>query len=566
MFGYLRRPQETAAATPIAAAQMRFTTDAHLRQRGSSNWYTPEMQVLAQKWKWYAGTQYDDLQYAWNGGRIRGVGSGVLTKALVPRSDGVPPGFRSMGAPDRSECRPSAPLRTVTRVVDRFTALLFGENCAPVVRCVGNETRGHWLNSFVRTTHLWARMQYARAVGGSEGAVAVGIEVADGEPRVEVYDPSRCKPVWKDRQRYVLKALEIRDQVATWVRVKGGEREELRYWVRRVISEEGDVRYKPVWCAEHPAGETEDGVLVAANKGGEPDWEALVDVDTSVKHDLGFCPVVWIKNLDLNAGPYGVEDCANLYEQARDLDEMRASIPRFIKGNLDPTLTVTSESGKLPQELRVGYGAGIGLKTGTQAAYLQANLSAATVAAQWFETCQDLFFQEADCLELTKAVGPAQTAFEVQQKLGPQQSKTALLREQYGQQGVRRLLLMAVKMELTLRQRGQGMTAMEPRVIKVQDGEDQTEAVSIGEGDGYIDVTWPPIARPTPADTTAAVSSATTALQGGVVDEETAVRYAASYFNAEDPAEVLSRIRADREARERAEREAAAAAPPSFTE
>lgn len=564
MYGFLRRPQETAAATPTAAAQMRFTTDARLQQRGGAGWYTPEMNLLAQKWQWYAGQQYDDLQFSWSGARLRHVGSGVLTKALVPRSDGVPPGFRSMGAPDRSECRPSAPLRTVPRVINRFTALLFGEDCAPVVRCVGNEARGHWLNSFVRTTHLWARMQYARAVGGSMGAVAIGIEVVEGEPRVEVYAPSRCKPVWKDRQRYVLKALEIRDQVSTWVRVKGGEREEQRYWVRRVISEEGDVKYKPVWCGDHPTSETEDGVLVVGNKGGEPEWEALVDLDASVRHDLGFCPVVWIKNLDLNEGPYGVEDCAGLYEQARDLDEQRASISRFIKGNLDPTLTVTSETGKLPQELRVGYGAGIGLKTGTRAEYLQANLSAATVAAEWFETSQDLFFKEADCLELTTAAGPAQTAFEVRQKLGPQQSKTALLREQYGQQGVRRLLLLAVKLELTLRAQGLGMTAMEPRVVKVEAGEDQTEVVSIGEGNGYIDVSWPPIARPTPADTTAAVTSATTALQGGVIDEETAVRYAAGYFQAEDPAEVLSRIRAEREERE-AREAAEVEPPPEFT-
>lgn len=560
MFGYLRRPQETAAAMPVAAAQMQFTTAAHLRGEGGA-WYTPTMGLLAQKWQWYEGSQYDDLKFAWEGGRLSGVGSGVLTKALVPKANGVPPGFHSMGPlPDRSERRPSAPLRTVTRVVNRFTALLFGENCSPVVKCVGNEARGHWLNSFVRTTHLWARMQYARAIGGSEGAVAVGIEVHDGEPRVEVHDPRFSKPYWKDRQRMELAALEVRHQITTWIRVKGGGREEVRYWERRVISAEGDIRYKPVWCGEQAAAITEDGVVVAANKGGEPNWEALVDTEASVKYDLGFCPVVWIKNLDLNAGPYGVEDCAGLYEQARDLDELRAAVSRFIKGNLDPTLTVTSPEGTFPRELRVGYGNGIGLKQGSTAAYLQANLGAAETAQKWFESCEDRFFKEADCLELAKTAGPAQTMFEVQQKLGPQQSKTALLREQYGQRGVRQILTLAVRLELLLRARGQGMTAMEPRVVRVEAGEDKTEEVQIGEGPAYIDVSWPPIARPTTTDTTAATTSATTALQGGVIDEEAAVAFVAPYFNVEDPAEMLSRMRAAAE--ERAKQEAAAQQPP----
>ena len=155
----------------------------------------------------------------------------------------------------------------------------------------------------------------------------------------------------------------------------------------------------------------------------------------------------------------------------------------------------------------------------------------------------DLFDMKADAVltMIPRVSSPTLTATEVNQKVGPQQAKPGRLREQYGQLGVRKILQMAVRMERQLNSRGEGFTELEPRVVNVSEGEDKVEPVRLGDG-GYIDVDWPPIARPSIADIAQAATAASAAKQGGVLDNESLVKWLAPYFGAEDIGVILARL------------------------
>lgn len=543
--GFTRRPLETAAAFPLAAQQMAAVN--HFSSPDADKFFTPDHELLNQKWAWYEGLQYDGCQFDWYGAPIGG--SGSVSKALVPKTTGVPPGFRSLNVPNLSQRRPTSPQRVVRRVVGRFTGLLFGDGCNPNIQCIGDEATGHWLQSFAKTSRLFPKMQSARDIGGSIGAVAVGIRALDGEPRIELFDPRFTKQIWADREAMVLRAIDIRYKIPVSVLTgRGGGRETVYYWERRLISDTADLHYKPVWVTKRVGDILDNGVEVQANPTGrEPDWGALIDEEKSVRHDLGFCPVIWIQNLPKHTTEYGYSDVDGLYEQAMDIDQLRSAISSCVKANMDPTLVVSNADGKFPDGLKKGTGNGIAVQAPGTVQYLEAGFGSVTVAMNWFEQVIDLFFKEADCLELAKDGGGApQTATEVNQKIGPQQAKTGRLREQYGQLGVRKLLQMAVKMERVLNTRGQGFTELEPRVTEVSDGEDKVEQVQLGKG-GYIDVDWPPIARPSIAEVAQAATAAVAAKTGGVVDTESIVKWLSPYFGADDIGAILARLTKEKE-------------------
>lgn len=216
------------------------------------------------------------------------------------------------------------------------------------------------------------------------------------------------------------------------------------------------------------------------------------------------------------------------------IDRLRASIDMATLHNMDPTLVYRGE-GNMPSTLRKGTGNGVDIPANSDLKYLEIGGAGIRIAMDQFEAARDNFFEEAECVQtFGKNDAPPQTAFEVSAKLGPQQSKQALLREQYGQHAVRPLLEMAIKMEKQLNARGEGMI-LEPRVVKPQkEGEEETvETVELGPG-GYIDAGWPPITRPTPTEVGAATTAAVQAVEGQIIDIETATKYVAPYFGVDD--------------------------------
>lgn len=113
-------------------------------------------------------------------------------------------------------------------------------------------------------------------------AVIAGVK--GGNLYVKVEPGKHCTPYFDQDNPRALASLEILYQF---------EREESTglqgpsvkclYWYRRVIDAKNDTVYKPV--------KVQNGMFL-------PDWVA--DPNLSVKHNLGFCPVIWVRTLPVS--------------------------------------------------------------------------------------------------------------------------------------------------------------------------------------------------------------------------------------------------------------------------
>jgi hypothetical protein len=155
-------------------------------------------------------------------------------------------------------------------------------------------------------------------------------------------------------------------------------------------------------------------------------------------------------------------------------------------------------------------------------------------------------------------------------------SKTDKMREQYGPQGIIPLMDMvfqaAVKLAAPVTQpaidpltgqpqvddQGQPLTTIVRGTFKLAPKRQVDDATGLvtyvdrepGDG-GTVKLKWPGYFTPTTADVEQASRAATAAKDGGLIDDETAIRYVAPYFKAEDDHELVNKVRsqvADKEA------------------
>ena len=83
--------------------------------------------------------------------------------------------------------------------------------------------------------------------------------------------------------------------------------------------------------------------------------EAAVDAERSVRHGLGFVPVVWIKNLPGGVGPDGACTFRAAVETGIEIDYQLSQAGRGLKYSSDPTLLIKEPAG-LEGELVRGAG------------------------------------------------------------------------------------------------------------------------------------------------------------------------------------------------------------------
>src|SRR5581483_4742718 len=233
-------------------------------------------QALNRFWSWYRGEQYGARTLDWNGRQYM---SPMAIEAVSSRGF-IPPGFVDAGQQNTplKFRRPTAPYGLCRVIVDRFTGLLFSEGQHPEVHVEGDPNTEAFLRAVVDASRLWQQMLLARAYGGGTGSVAVGFQFVDGKPVIEVHDPRWCEPEFVERSNFTLKSIEKRYQFSQEERdPQTGKFETVWYWYRRIIDAQADTVFVPA-----PVG-----------NGDEPDWQ----VQASVEHNLGFCPVVWVQNI-----------------------------------------------------------------------------------------------------------------------------------------------------------------------------------------------------------------------------------------------------------------------------
>lgn len=531
-------------------------------------------QDLNRLWAVYRCMQYAHRKLDWNGRE----NVDELSSEVISSQGYVPPGFVDMSKASNplplKFRRPTAPYALIKLIVDRFTGLLFSENQHPEIKVEGDPKTEDWLRAVADAARMWAVMILARTYGGAQGTAVVGFQFNNGKPVVEVHDPRWLTPEFQEHGSNVLIRLEKRYTYPKEVRDEAtGRWETKEFWYRRVIDQTSDVLYEPA----------------EVGNGEEPQWSEAKRAD----HNFGFVPVLWVQNLPVQDSEDGDPDCpVPVYENAQAIDALIAQANRAIIANCDPQLVVTTKAEMA--DVRLSGDSALRIPDGT-AEFLEVQATGPKAALELAESLRKHALEMSSCvLEAPDSTdATAKTATEVDRNYQSMWAKTDVMREQYGQGLIIPLLEMMYQAAVQLGKpvaipqeqapqetqpdmmteqvqqeapeasggaapqvaEADGQVMQRPTVVRQQvvvppkytvndDGTVAEEEREPGTG-GTITLKWPGYTQPTLDDVVKAATAATAALQGTVIDDETAVHFVAPYFKVEDKTDLLKKVRAN---------------------
>ncbi|MBV9756363.1 MAG: phage portal protein [Alphaproteobacteria bacterium] len=227
--------------------------------------------------------------------------------------------------------RPSVRYGLCRIVVEDSVALLFSEGHFPTLNAPDRKVRD-FLSDLVHETKLNEVMIDA-ALRGSVGSVAIQMRVLRGRVFFSVMETTYLTPEWDPEAPDTLRNVTEKYKVSgAQLSAQGFPVGEPRgdYWFMRRWDSDSEV-----WFVPWPVG--------TAN----PDPE--IDQTRSIRHGLGFVPIVWIRNLP---GPSATGDSIDgactfraAIETAIEIDYQLSQAGRGLKYSSDPTLLIKEPAG-----------------------------------------------------------------------------------------------------------------------------------------------------------------------------------------------------------------------------
>ena len=402
------------------------------------------------------------------------------------------------------ERRPSVRSGLCRVVVDDSVSLLFGEGHWPSLRATDSRTTSV-LSDLVRECRLNETMLDA-ATRGSIGSIAVQLRIVQSRPYFEVLSTKFLSPVWRrDNPRELLMVTECYKVSALDLIAQGYDVSPSSgpYWFKRLWNDQAEQWFLPTPIEAEPS-------------------TMLLDTERSVIHNLGFVPIVWIRNISGSGGhdpdgPDGTCTFAAGIDTVIEADYLLSQAGRGLKYGSDPTLVLKDPS--------AGSGSSRGFRTGGAATALtlppegdaklleiNGNAAAAVLAH-----VQELRAIALEAMHGNRAHGD---------RLGSAQSGRAIelmcqgliwladrLRISYGEGGLLGLLKMlcqaSARLERGLLVGGELYADLDP---------------------GGLALIWPSWFPANFADRQAQASSVATLLQAGVIDQQAAFNIVAPLY------------------------------------
>ena len=405
--------------------------------------------------------------------------------------------------------RPSVRYGLARLVVEDSIALLFSEGHFPAFNSPDGNVRDA-LAGFVRDTALNTVMVEA-ALRGSVGSVVLHFRVLRGRAFVDVLDTLHLTPVWDQGEPdALLHVTELYKVIGADLLSQGFAVTDptALYWFRRVWDREYER-----WFLPTPVGSSDD---------------PCEDTIRTVRHGLGFVPLVWIRNLP---GGYGVDGTCTFrsaIDTSIEIDYQLSQAGRGLKYSSDPTLLIREPAGLDGTMLRGAANALVVSEKG-DAKLLEIGGTASQAVIDYVRTLRELALESlhGNRAEANRLSAPASgRALQLMN-----QGLLWLadnLRVSYGQVGLLALGRMFVR-----------ATRVYPLILQGRAVADLNEAAPIS-------LRWPDWYPPDALDAQRIADTVIALINAGQMSRETGMRILAAGYDIEDVGVELQRLKSER--------------------
>lgn len=351
--------------------------------------------------------------------------------------------------------RPSSRYDVASLIVSSLSAMMFGQDKFPDIRVEGDDDAEDYVSTLAKEARLATRMQEARDLGGATGTAVLSFGFVKGKPRVKVHNSKHCTVLrWADEDE--LRPGAVMEGYSYQRRVYNTETKKMeaqRFWRVRFWDEVSEITWKDI------------PDKVAA----EPIWQRWPKKTINV-HDYGFCPVYWIQNRPCSSEYDGEGDYEGLEGTLDQINRLTSATTKGTTANVDPTLVVHADPSTNTGQVKKGSENAIFSEKGAE--YLELKGTAIAAAK---ENRQDLI---DGCLAVAGVIlpdpkdlaGAAQSAKALEILYQPMLARCDVLREQYGEHGVKPILrdMLEVARKLLLQP-----------PVETEDGEVVTYAITL---------------------------------------------------------------------------------------
>ena len=410
---------------------------------------------------------------------------------------------------------PSVRFALLSTVVNDSVSFLFAEGRFPAIDAGDDEAAEEALEGVVKDTSLNDVMIDA-AIRGSIGSVAIWVRVLSKRLFFKALDTKFLTPHW------MADAPDTLEKVVELYKTKGQTLKDLGYviakddltsefWFQRDFTDTQEIWYVPVKVD----GDKRPSVIDTT-------------AGRTTKHDLGFVPMVWVKNLPGGDDIDGKCTFKLAIANSIEIDYQLSQGGRGLKYNSSPTL-VLNDDNQLQVSKKHVSGDTLIIPAEGEAKLLEMTGDASTAVLAYCEALRKLALESvggsrADSDKLSAATSGR--AMELMNQ--PLINLADKLRSSYGEGGLLRLLRMVAAIS---------------RKIKLVDSTGQ--AIEPIGSETKISLNWPRWFAPTADDRQADALAVTTLKSGGVISTETAIRAVAPDYDIEDTAKELNDVQAE---------------------
>jgi hypothetical protein len=428
------------------------------------------------------------------------------------------------------ERRPSVRSNLCRTVVDDSVSLLFSEAHFPTVDIKAEEQKKA-LQKLIKESRLNEVMIDA-GTKGSVGSIAILFKVLSKRVFFDVMETSYLTPKWNPKEPDTLLS------VTELYKVSGANLKASGYTIP--VDDLGSMFwFQRVWDATNET-------WFLPWKVSEEKPKIVADTARTVKHDLGFVPVVWIKNLPGGDAIDGLPTFPNeAIETQIEIDYQLSQAGRGLKYTSDPTLLIKEPASGEHGPTVKGAANALVVSEDGDAKLLEINGTGAEAVLNYVKHLREIALETMHGNQTSpEKMASAQSGRAMEIMQGALINLADRLRISYGEGALLELICMIAK-------------ASQAFSLTFKDGE------KVGKIDpkAGISLRWPEWFPPTMSDMQMEANTLKTLCDSGLLSRETAIKILAAKYDIENPA--AEKLLADADM---AERNAAATVTAAISE